>query len=173
METFDFLRGMTVATPLGPVEISLAAHDDGSVSAVAWLLPVGRRVGHLHGQADRSPDAATVEPALAGSGVTEAMHVLVQRALGMTLPTEPVGRRLVRAGLLTESDVNDLLGWQWLLDEIGVHRCLGELALEAGLPVAATIAVTGGPVMRREPGPRRQQPPVMASPESEVVPAVA
>jgi hypothetical protein len=153
MDTFDFLGEQVVITPAGRVALSLASHDDGAVSVVAWLMPSGRRVGYLYGRPrQRAPREEMVDPLLDGTSVRRLMVGMLEHAIDHSPRQEPIGRRLVRAGLLTEGDLSDLLGWQWLLAELGQPRRLGELAAEAGM-VATPGAheLVGEPIERRAP----------------------
>jgi hypothetical protein len=89
---------------------------------------------------------------LTGTVVAQTMQAVLWSAVTPAPGDEPVGRRLVRAGVLKDADVRDLLEWQWLLNELGEYRRLGELAAAAGLmtdPIAVTVA--GEPVERKAP----------------------
>lgn len=155
MDTFDFLGEQVVTTPAGLVAITLASHEDGAVSVVAWLISTGSRVGYLYCQPrQRRPREELIEPALVGSVVRPMMEAMLEQALGHAPHREPIGQRLVRAGLMSEAELADLLGWQWLMAELGQPRRLGELAAHAGLlPGMLADDVIGGPVERRDPDP--------------------
>jgi hypothetical protein len=146
MAELDYLGEQVLATPAGPVELSVAGHEDGSLSVVAWSLPDGRRIGHLHcPPRRRQPDEVALDPTLAGPAVRAAMQALLARAVGGSPRGAPVGRRLVQAGLLTADEVDDLLGWQWLLAELGEPRRLGDLAVAAGLLAEPPALDEGSP----------------------------
>ena len=152
MDSFDWLAERVVTTPVGQVAVSLASHEDGAVSAVAWLLPVGRRVGYLIRQArQRRPQEEMFDPVLAGTAVRPLMETLLDQAGGLAR-TEPVADRLVREGRLSSEDVADLLGWQWLLAELGQPRGLGELAVAGGLLDTRAADELDASVERRDPG---------------------
>jgi hypothetical protein len=152
MESFDWLAERVVTTPIGQVAVSVASHEDGAVSVVAWLMPVGRRVGYLFRQArQRRPQEEMFDPLLNGSVVRSLMETLLDQASGLTPRPEPVGDRLVREGRLSSDDVADLLGWQWLLAELGQPRGLGELAVAGGLLDTQTADELDAPVERRDP----------------------
>ena len=132
--SLDYVAEDFVVTPSGPVEVSVARHEDGAVSVIAWLAPAERRIGYLHvPPRRRQPDEVELDPVLATSAVRAAMRDQLVRAWRFCPAAEPVGRRLVDAGLLTREQVDDLLGWQWLLAELGESRRLDELAAAAGL----------------------------------------
>jgi hypothetical protein len=132
--SFDFVAESRVMTPSGPVEVSVARHEDGAISVVAWLAAAERRVGYLHVPPRGSqPDAVDLDPALATPAVRAAMLDQVAGARRVRPAAEPIGQRLIAGGVLTREDVDDLLGWQWLLAELGDARRLGDLAAAAGL----------------------------------------
>ena len=98
---FDWSAERVVTTPVGQVAVSLASHEDGAVSAVAWLLPVGRRVGYLFRQArQRRPQEEMFDPVLTGTAVRPLMETLLDQAGGLAR-AEPVADRLVREGRLS------------------------------------------------------------------------
>jgi hypothetical protein len=153
MDTFDWLAERVVTTPVGQVAVSLASHEDGAMSAVAWLLPVGRRVGYLFRQArQRRPQEEQFDPVLTGTAVRPLMETLLDQAGGLSPRAESVADRLVREGRLSAEDVADLLGWQWLLAELGQPRGLGELAVAGGLLDTRAAGELDAAVERREPG---------------------
>jgi hypothetical protein len=57
--------------------------------------------------------------------------------------------------------LDDLLGWQWLLAELGQPRRLGELAVQAGLLAASTAELLGQGIQHRERSPSRMPPIVL------------
>lgn len=171
METCDFLEEQVVTTPVGPVAISLAGHEDGSLSVVAWLMPPGRRVGWISCRPhQRQPQEELIDPALNGTPVRALMETLLAKVCDQARCQEPIGRRLVRAGLLSDDDVNDLLGWQWLLAELGQPRRFGELAMAAGLLSEDAVDTVGvAPIERRAPSAPSAPPPlVLPDPETAI-----
>jgi hypothetical protein len=147
MEELDYLGEQVLATPAGPIELSVASHADGSTSVVAWWLPDGRRIGYCHcPPRQRQPDEEAFHPTLAGPAVRAAMQALLAQAVGRSPCTAPVGQRLVQAGLLTTDEVDALLGWQWLLAELGESRRLGDLAVAAGQVAELPALDEGGQV---------------------------
>jgi hypothetical protein len=171
METCDFLGEQVVTTPVGPVALSLAGHEDGSLSVVAWLMPPGRRVGWIACRPrQRQPHEEQIDPVLNGTPVRSLMVELLAKAHDQALCQEPIGRRLVRAGLLSDDDLDDLLGWQWLLAEMGQPRRLGELAVAAGLLSEDAVETIGVAVIeRRAPNP----PPALVLSDAEAAAVLA
>jgi hypothetical protein len=161
MDSFDFYGEQVVTTAQGAITLSTAGHEDGSVSVIAWLAATGQRVGYGRGFAHRRvQDEIEVDRVLAGTTVGAVMQALLDAALGRTPRGEPLGQRLVRAGIMSQADLSDLLGWQWLLAELGQPRRLGELVAAAGfLSDPASRAVAGEPITRREPRPPVADPP--------------
>jgi hypothetical protein len=128
MDALDVLGVREVATPLGVVEISLAGHEDGSLSGVAWLRSTGRRVGYLaHTGAGSTRIEIVGEPGLHQAGLARVMDELLQFALATR------GSRLSEPEIASERRA--LLGLQWLLAELGECWELEELA-EAVAPPA-------------------------------------
>jgi hypothetical protein len=84
METFDFLVEQVVMSPAGPVALSLARHEDGAVSVIAWSLTTGERVGYASRRArGRLPSERLIDPALADTVVASRMVTLWRgRAIG-------------------------------------------------------------------------------------------
>jgi hypothetical protein len=134
MMALDYVAEVRVMTPAGPVDVSVARHEDGSISVVAWLAAAERRVGYLYVHPRRGqPAEVELDPELATPAVRAAMLDQLARARRIQPAAEPLGQRLIDAGILTREQVDDLLGWQWLLAELGETRRLGELAVAAGL----------------------------------------
>jgi hypothetical protein len=120
--SFDAIDEWIVTTPAGPVAVSLAAHADGSLSIVGWLLPAGRRVGHAHWRRGR-PVAVAVAPELASTDLGARLEALVRGAVSPPAAAPAPAPSAPSRG--------DLLGWQWLLAELDEHRSLEELAAAA------------------------------------------
>jgi hypothetical protein len=120
--SFDAIDERIVTTAAGPVAVSRAAHADGSLSIVGWLLPAGRRVGHARWRRGQ-PVSVSVAPELAATDFGERLAALIRDATATPAmapaPSPPAPNR------------SDLLGWQWLLAELGEHRSLEELAVAA------------------------------------------
>jgi hypothetical protein len=152
MDAFDFLGEQVVTTPAGRVAVSLAGHEDGAVSVVAWLTATGRRVGYIYSRPrQRQPQEAMIDAVLEGTVVRPLMETLLASAHGQRPLTAAVGKRLVESGLMTEEQLADLLGWQWLLAEVGQPRRIGELAVSAGLVDRDAVEVRDDVVERRAP----------------------
>src|SRR5687767_4502807 len=136
--SLDYVAEDRVMTPSGPVEVSIARHEDGAVSVIAWLAPAERRVGYLHvPPRQRQLDEVDLDPVLATPAVRAAMLGQVVRERRIRLAAEPIGQQLIDVGFLTREHVDDLLGWQWLLAELGEALRLGDLAVAAGLVPSA------------------------------------
>lgn len=148
MENIDDVVTRVIATAWGDVEVSRATHVDGHVSVVARLCSAGRQVGYLcHPGRGPACPTAWVESTFTPTVLPAVMEAMLTEALRAPLRSAPIGERLVRAGLITDAERRDLLGWQWLLDELGEHGRLGELATEAGLVTeAAIVAIMTAPV---------------------------
>jgi hypothetical protein len=132
--SLDYVAEDCVSTPSGPVEVSVARHEDGAVSVIAWLAAAERRIGYLHvPPRRRQPDEVDLDPVLATPAVRAAMLDQLDRERRIRPAAEPIGQRLIDARLLTREQIDDLLGWQWLLAELGEARHLGDLAVAAGL----------------------------------------
>lgn len=156
MDAFDFLGEQVVMTPAGNVAVSLASHDDGAVSVVAWLMETGRRVGYLYCRPrQRQPQESMIDALVDGTVVWPVMERLLDSAQGHRPATVPIGQRLVQAGAMTTDQLSDLLGWQWLLFEIGQPCELGELAIHAGLIESDAVDLCDGVIERHAPAPRR------------------
>jgi hypothetical protein len=61
------------------------------------------------------------------------MNALLDQVVTPPRRQPPIGQSLIAEGHLTTADVDELLGWQWLLAELGEARRLGDLAVAAGL----------------------------------------
>lgn len=128
----DYVAEESVNSPAGRIDLSIARHADGTLSLIAWLTASQRRVGYLHLQPGvHPPSEPTFDPSVATPALQTAVQRLLERVLRPTEDGPPLGQRLVTAGLLTDDEVYDLLGWQWLLAEIGDRRTIGELAAAA------------------------------------------
>lgn len=169
MDAFDFLGESVVSTPVGLVAVSVASHDDGSMSAVAWLLATGRRVAYLcrRPRQRRSQDMV-IDAQLDGTAVPPLMESMLDRAGGLDATRPVVGQDLVYAGVLTQEQLSDMLSWQWLMAEVGQSCELGELAVRAGLLDPREDVLLGDMVERSDPMPRRL-PPTNLSVGSEAV----
>lgn len=145
METIRALSSDQLTTHLGEVGISAASHVDGSISVVAWMADSGRRVGYLsQSAANAVPAEPQIDPAVAMTHLATRMLWVRDQAVQAAMTPLPIGERMVRAGLLSESERSDLLGWQWLLDELGEHHMLGELATQAGRSSIGPVLALAG-----------------------------
>lgn len=148
METIADVTMRRIVTPLGAVEVSLATHVDGQISIVAWLDHSGEQVGYLcHPGRGSATMTARVEAAFTTTALPAVLAAMLVEAVESRLRPMPLGERLVRAGLITDAERCALLGWQWLLDELGEHRRLGELTIEAGLVTRSALAAMMPPLV--------------------------
>jgi hypothetical protein len=147
MDECDFLGEHVVETAAGSVRLSVAAHADGAVSVVAWLMLTGQRVGLIrraaHGHAGHEE---LLDDTLASPDLLVAMHGSLAAALGPIAASPPEEAQLVHSGVVTPTELSDLLGWQWLLSELGEYHSVGELAADAGLvhPVPRPVGARRG-----------------------------
>jgi hypothetical protein len=94
IDTFDYLGECHLATPAGVVHVSVTGHDDGLRSAVAWLLPAGRRIGCLPWRPGRpEPEDEWLDRALAGPAVRREMVALLIGPFGRRADVAPEGER--------------------------------------------------------------------------------
>ena len=148
MEPYDVLGSQTVETPAGPVEISVALNPGGSVTVVAWLRTTGERVGWLRsGTWARLPRAIALNRTLVGPELAGLIAQVLMRTLERLPHPALTGPRLTQTGGVPERTVKELRGLQWLLDELGEHYELDELAARVGLAPGAD-AVLSEPVAR-------------------------
>jgi hypothetical protein len=115
MSSFDILGDHVIATEMGSVEISLAAHEDDSLSVVAWLRPVGRRVAYARWDRDQPTTTVIVAPEASGSGLAELIQTIIcatsAPAAGALDDYCPTPARLASAHRMWER-----LGWRWRSD---------------------------------------------------------
>ena len=131
MEPYDILRSRIVMTSAGEVEISVALQPGGGVSAIAWLREHGRRIGWLRsGTWARLPQAILIDTTVAAPDLAATMRLVIVEALEH-LPRPALPSGIMRSSPIQEREIQDPRAFQWLLDELGEHYELDELAARA------------------------------------------
>jgi hypothetical protein len=99
MNGFDVLESLVKPVAQGSVAVSLASHDDGSLSVVAWLLPAGRRVGYARWSRPAPAPPVALAPEVAASGLGETIQVIARSVVERAAACPLAGRCPVAAGV--------------------------------------------------------------------------
>lgn len=123
MEDMSVAEVQLVALAPGEVEISIARHAEGGLSAIAWRVADGRRVGYLS-TVRGAPAVLTVADDYAATPLASLLRSACRQEARHAPPPQPTGR----LASLPPDERAGLGGLHWLLTELGEEISLEHLA---------------------------------------------